>query len=354
MDMNSVFDGLDSQPWASYDAPEIPTILRDVTSPDERASREAVYELASHIYNSQTVFPSAPPAVPFIARLAAARIQTEILLDLLGSMAASESDDEDEGVPPRGVKDALAAQLAVLLPLLTHPTPRTRQLAVWAVAQSRAPEKALPALLARWQVETAARIRGDLLFGITLLDPTRATELIPGALATQEPLPVRASAVLAGLDAGLPWSIEMATVMVSSLPVDEQIGETAWMVQPLNEVVQRLNLRGEVDEAVDLVAHALKMHSQADTEAHKEAFAAAEALGDASSAARVPLLPILLPLLDNPGDNKHLIAIFDAWSRFYDYDRVTPHLTHLAMQPHDDLANLARRALEGLEDRRPA
>ncbi|MGW6145312.1 hypothetical protein ACWFRM_38165 [Streptomyces sp. NPDC055144] len=101
--------------------------------------------------------------------------------------------------------------------------------------------------------------------------------------------------MLAGLDAGLPWSVEMAAVVVSSLPVDEQIGETAWMVQPLNEVVERLNLRGEVDEAVDLVAHALKMHSQADTEAHKEAFTAAEALGDASSAARVPRLPVTWP-----------------------------------------------------------
>jgi hypothetical protein len=68
----------------------------------------------------------------------------------------------------------------------------------------------------------------------------------------------------------------------------------------------------------------------------------------------VPLLPVLLPLLDNPGDNKHLIAIFDAWCRFYGYDRVTPHLAHLATQPHDDLANLARRALQGLQDRRPA
>ncbi|MFD0035482.1 hypothetical protein ACFVJK_46360 [Streptomyces sp. NPDC127172] len=339
MEMNSVFDGLDSQPWAAYDATEIPSILREVTSPDERASREAMYELASHIYNSQTVFPSAPPAVPFIARLAAAGIQTEILLDLLGSMAATESDDEDDGVPPTGVRDAVAAQLRILLPLLAHQDLSVRELAVWAVAQSRATEMALPALLARWRVETAPRMRGDLLFGITLLEPALATELIPDALEAQEPVPVRVSAVLAGLDAGLPWSGEMATAIIDSLPVDQRIGDTAWMMQPFNEVVERLNLRGEVDEAVDLVARALRVHSQADTDAHKEAFAAAEALGDASSIARVSLLPVLLPLLDNLEDSKHLIAILDAWCRFHDYDAVTPHLTHFAAQPQGDLAN---------------
>jgi uncharacterized protein YigA (DUF484 family) len=146
----------------------------------------------------------------------------------------------------------------------------------------------------------------------------------------------------------------MATAVIDSLPMDERIGETAWMMQPLNELVERLNVREEITQAVDLVADALRVHNHAGTEAHEEVFAAAEALGDASSIARVPLLPVLLPLLDYPEDSKHLIAILDAWSRFYGYDSVTPHLTHLAAQPQGDMANLAQRALHSIKARRPA
>ncbi|MFB7225568.1 hypothetical protein [Streptomyces sp. NPDC056227] len=301
--------------------------------------------MANQIFNSETVFPAAPVAIPFLARLAAAGVQSEFLLNLLGSMARSNSE---VGVPPGAARYALAAQLPTLLPLLTHGDPVVREWAVWAVAQGRAPKAALSALLSCWQVETDPSIRGDLLFGIALLEPSQGRDLAASVLRVEEPAQVRISAVAAGLDTGLAWSDEMTAAMIASLPANQMIGQTPWMMEPLVEVAERLIRKRALSDAINLVVSALRIHSEPGSDAHMEAFNAAESLGDSSRDARAPLLPALLPLLDNPEDVDDLLLILEAWRN--DDDGVTPGLVHLAAHAHEDLADQARRALHSLRD----
>lgn len=89
-----MFKNLDSVPWrdlthAYGSAKDVPDYIRALTSPDEKAASEALFELNGNIWHQGSVYDASLHAVPFLieaVRHARPKTQAEIL-DLLGRLA---------------------------------------------------------------------------------------------------------------------------------------------------------------------------------------------------------------------------------------------------------------------------
>ncbi|MFF8531703.1 hypothetical protein ACF07B_06870 [Streptomyces sp. NPDC015532] len=217
------FEGLDLVPWARYDGENIPTALRAMTSKDAERADEAVDELGGSLLDQEDGHPATVHTVPFMARLAAADVRTSALLYLLG-LIADTGDKADTS--SRRTRDAVTAQLPLLLPLLGHEDPEVRRLAIWAVAHCRAPGRSWAEVSARWAVESEPAVRSDLLFGAALIDPLAARTIVLDALTAGQPDQVRIAALVVSLDVGLAWTSQTTDTAVSLLPASELIGET--------------------------------------------------------------------------------------------------------------------------------
>lgn len=104
-----VLAGLTDIPWASLrhaygPAGDVPGILRAILDGDQKTAKEAASELFGNIWHQGTVYQATAPAVPFLARLAAAGCRTATLAGLLGCIA--ESTDES-GIEPGSARAAV-------------------------------------------------------------------------------------------------------------------------------------------------------------------------------------------------------------------------------------------------------
>ena len=120
-----VLDGLTDTPWGDLShaygpAADVPGLLRAVASGDAMAARDAVRELFGNIWHQGTVYQATLPAVPFLARMAAAGIVAGGLLQLLGCIA--ESTDDATGGDARA---AVASEAGRLIPCCVMPTPKS-------------------------------------------------------------------------------------------------------------------------------------------------------------------------------------------------------------------------------------
>ncbi|WP_406109867.1 hypothetical protein [Kitasatospora purpeofusca] len=263
MELAHPLDGLDSLSWSSHShaygsAEDLPDLLRALAGTDADAAREALSELYGSVLHQGTVYDASTVVVPFLAGLAAAGHRTEDVLLLLGGMAASE---DEHGVEPGAVRAAVAGRLPLLLPLLDAAEAGVRRAAVWTVSHTRAPV-ALSALRARWDEESEAAVRAEVLSGIARIDPAAGAALAATALDPSRPAGVRLAAVFAHLDAGAPWSGELTIALLSLLPADPlhpvfDLDRT----EPLADVVEALLERGRPAErgaAFALVEAALR------------------------------------------------------------------------------------------------
>ncbi|MER5812774.1 HEAT repeat domain-containing protein [Streptomyces sp. NPDC002033] len=222
MDLAHPLDGLDDRPWLSSShaygsAEDVPGLLRALTGTDADAAGEALSELYGCVLHQGTVYAASAEAAPFLARIAAAGHHTSDVLGLLGGMAESE---DEYGTAPGAVREAVAEQLPLLLPLLRAPEPAVRRTAAWALSHTRAAETVLPALRARWTREAEPGARAEVLAGLARLDPQGASAAAAGVLEPSQPAEVRLAAVFARLDAGAPWTGAVHTTMLSLLPAD--------------------------------------------------------------------------------------------------------------------------------------
>lgn len=175
---------LDDVPWAELrhcygPATEVPSQLRDLTSPDEATRAKAWYRTESNLYHQGNVYEATPHAVPFLLHLLAdeATPGRKKLLWYLTVLVTGEDDSQwfpdgfdtarIEGWPVEtATYEAVGAGVpAVVVPLLDHDDPETA---------------ALAAMLAAWFPAHAPLVLPALrrLCARPLPRPQRATALI--------------------------------------------------------------------------------------------------------------------------------------------------------------------------------
>ncbi|MFD0006073.1 hypothetical protein ACFVJ4_27105 [Streptomyces sp. NPDC127178] len=340
MDHADALAGLDDRPWATLQhaygsAEDVPAVLRALTAGDSEVAGQALHELYGNIWHQGTVYEATVEVVPFLARLAAGGCRSADVLVLLGSIA--ESEDEHE-VARGACRAAVAAQLPLLLPLLDDGDAQVRQATAWMAGHTDTRDETWPALQRRWAVEGEPAVRAELLAAMTRLDPGASADTATAALEPTGPAELRLAAVLACLDAGLPWTATCHDTLLSILPADDLVAERFDENQrePLQTVVDAL-LRRDTDEereaAFGLLAAALALP---EPEIRAEAVWAADHACMISRAAPGRLLPRLLPLLDDPSSTPRVLSLL---GKITGVPSVTAHDAHAALT--DALARLA-------------
>ncbi|MFC8080106.1 hypothetical protein ACFUN8_31780 [Streptomyces sp. NPDC057307] len=368
MDLAQIFADLDAQPWAEREhaygsADDVPDQLRALASDDAEEAEEALYELYGNIVHQGSVYEATAHAVPYPARLAAAGVRPADMLLLLGFIAESEDERSDTSGACRA---AVTAQLPLILPLIESADTSVRQAAVWAAARTGAVEQVLPVLRRCWEGELDPMVRAEVLAGSVWLDPAGAREFetaVLGASRTDgdadadsggdadgaaggdaEAAPVRLAALLACVDAELPWTAVHHDALISLLPLEPLVEGRFDMEQnePLRYVVEGLLDRDtdEAREAAFSVIEAGLRHPDADARA--EAVAAAEHACDVSRAAPVRLAGPLAALLGDPSSADPALSVVTQLGEYA--APAVPALTALATEG----GKLADRALAAL------
>ncbi|MEV0777394.1 hypothetical protein [Streptomyces sp. NPDC050428] len=317
MDLAQIFADLDAQPWAEREhaygsAEDVPDQLRALASDDAETAEEALYELYGNIIHQGSVYEATAHAVPYPARLAAAGIRPADMLLLLGSIA--ESDDE-RSATPSACRAAVTAQLPLILPLIESADASVRQAAVWAAARTGAAEQVLGPLRRCWDGELDPQVRAEVLAGVVRLDPAGAgefeTAVLGGAKEDGEAAPVRLAALLACVDAGLPWTGVHHDALISLLPAESLVAGRYDLEQnePVRYVVEELLDRATDDarEAAFTLIDAGLRHPDAD--ARRETVSAAEHACEVSRSAPARLAGPLAALLGDPSSASAALSV---------------------------------------------
>ncbi|MFD5892811.1 hypothetical protein [Streptomyces sp. NPDC060366] len=334
MDLAQIFVDLDTQPWAEWEhaygsADDVPGQLRALASDDAEEAEEALYELYGNIIHQGSVYEATAYAVPYPARLAAAGIRPADMLMLLGCIAESEDERSDT---PGVCRVAVTAQLPLILPLIEATDTAVRQAAVWAAARTGAAEQVLPALRRCWESELDPLVRVEVLAGTAWLDPAGAEEFEKAVLGETsagagdgahdaghgvEAAPVRLAALLACVDADLPWTPVHHGALISLLPAGPLVAGRfdQEQTEPFRYVVEGLLERDtdEAREAAFTLIEAGLRHPDAD--ARGEAVAAAEHACQVSRAATGRLAGPLTVLLDDPSSAGAALSVVDQLGR---------------------------------------
>lgn len=103
----------------------------------------------------------------------------------------------------------------------------------------------LPVLRRRWAQETDPLVRAELLGAMAHLDPAGSAAEATEAMGADEPGEVRIAALLAGVDAGRPWTPAHHDAMLALLPADGFVASRLDQErnEPLQYVVESLLLR---------------------------------------------------------------------------------------------------------------
>ncbi|MFE1960586.1 hypothetical protein [Streptomyces sp. NPDC059479] len=316
MDLVQVFTDLDAQPWAELEhaygsAEDVPALLRGLASEDEEEVSSALGELYGSIFHQGSVYEATARAVPYLAGLAAAGVQSLELLLLLGEIA--ESGDERDGEAAGGCRAAVIAQLPLILPFVEADDARLRQAAVWAAARTGAAEPVLPALRRCGEHEEDTLVRAELLAATALLDPTGAAPAVTAGLDAGEPAELRIAAVLGCLDAELPWTSAHHEAVLSLLPLDALVADRfdQERMEPFRYIVNTLLERetaADREAALSLLDAVLR---SPDAEARAEALWAAEEACDYSREAAARLAAPLIRLLEDPSSARPALTVVD-------------------------------------------
>ncbi|MEU6017120.1 hypothetical protein ABZ826_24625 [Streptomyces sp. NPDC047515] len=256
MELALFFADVDAQPWAELQhaygsAADVPDCLRALAGDDGEAASEAVSELYGSILHQGSVYEATARAVPYLARLAGAGHRTEDLLALLGAIA--ESGDVRGDTDEAACRAAVIGQLPLILLAVDAEEARTRQAAVWAAAMTGAAGQVLPVLRRRRKAETDPLVRAEILGAMAHLDPAGTAAGATEAMGAAGPAEVRIAALLACVDAALPWGSAHHEAMLSLLPANGLVEGRLDLTrnEPLQYVVEALLLR---DTDADRVA----------------------------------------------------------------------------------------------------
>ncbi|WP_405683434.1 hypothetical protein [Streptomyces sp. NBC_00057] len=305
MELALFFADVDAQPWAELQhaygsAADVPDCLRALAGDDEHAASEAISELYGSILHQGSVYEATARAVPYMAQLAGAGYRTEDLLVLLGGIAEGGADHGD--TDDAACRSAVVGQLPLILASVDAEESGLRRAAVWAAAMTGAADRVLPVLRRRRKQETDPLVRAELLGAMAHLDPAGTAAAATEAMGTDEPGEVRIAALLACVDAGLPWTSAHHEAMLSLLPADELVQDRLDLErnEPLQYVVEELLLRDtdkDREAAYNLLDAALR---SAVPEARTEALWAAETACQLSRSAPERLVAPMEALVADP------------------------------------------------------
>ncbi|MEH1168970.1 HEAT repeat domain-containing protein [Micromonospora sp. CPCC 205539] len=186
-------------------------LLQLASSPDADAAKSALSELYGSIFHQGSVYPATVAAVPFLAELARATPHGQAdLVWMLGQLADRQHAYGDD-FPD--VRSAVAAQLPVLLALLTDGDPEVREAAAYAVAQAGT---AAEPLWHRWRAETVERVQASLALALGMIDAAAAGPVLTERVLNSTPR-FRVAAAVALLRAGVPWPTGTAAAVVAAI-----------------------------------------------------------------------------------------------------------------------------------------
>jgi hypothetical protein len=311
-----VLVGVDAVPWATLDhcfgaSDDIPDLLREAAA----GSEEALEELGSYMVHQGTLYEATPYLVRFLARIAACGAATvEItvgILDLLGFVAGSDTEGQERDVRGR-TRASLAGEITMLVPLLAASSSEVRDAAAWALPQSLAADRLVPALRARWDREPSPQVAASVLRGLSFLDPGGTVALAADAL-TSEDSAVRLVAAWAFVTAGVPWSGELregALAWMADGALTEGFRWGSWSEHPFSDLAGELAERGSPAAAAELVSGALTRPAAPGT--REVALLAASHLADISRSAAAGLIAPLISVVasDDPEASESAIVQF--------------------------------------------
>lgn len=254
-----VLAGADAVPWAALDhcfgrSDDIPDLLRQTAA----GSAEALETLGEYMVHQGTLYEATPYLTGFLARIAASGVAADGILDLLGVTASCDGDGQNPGVRGKA-RAALAAEIAVLAPLLADPADEVRDAAAWALPQSLAADRLVPLLRERWDQETSPVIAASVLRGLSFLDPAGTVRLAAAALDSHDST-VRLIAAQACAEGGMPWSGDLAEAALAWTTDGTLMKEfiwSAWSGHPFSDLLGALAARGDPAAAAGLASAAL-------------------------------------------------------------------------------------------------
>ncbi|MBO1417599.1 HEAT repeat domain-containing protein [Streptomyces sp. FH025] len=351
MDLADVFAGLDAHPWASVPhaygpAEDLPDLLRALAEGDDEEAEEALSDLYGAILHQGTVYAASVDAVPYLAGIAAAGRRTVEVLCLLGGLA--ESEDEWK-VPVGAVRDAVAAQLPLILPRLADEDESVRLLAAWTVGHAGVAH-ALPVLRSRWATEKDVDVRAQLLTAMGRLSLSAVLDDATALIAPDTPAPLRLAALLISLRAEEPWTAAHHAAALGLLPTGDLTVDPygPHAREPLHAIVDGLLLLDSEDGregAFALLEAALR---DPRPEVRNEALPVADHACCVSRSAPRRLLPAIAALAAEPWAATLLAKLGPLAAE------AAPVLAELAAQPDDEAADRALAALLRVEPRQAA
>ncbi|MET8697950.1 HEAT repeat domain-containing protein [Kitasatospora sp. NPDC004723] len=352
MDLATALAGLDDHPWARVTdaygpADGLPELLRTLAGTDDEAAEGALSELYSCLLHQGTVYPASAAAAPYLARIAAAGIRPVDVLRLLGGMAGSE---DECGIGEGVVRDAVASQLPLLLPLLADPDPAVRPAAAWAVGHTRRSGSVTMALRDRWTVETDPGVRAELLVALGRSDLAAASAEADALLGDDTPARVRLAALLVHLEIEERWTTVHHRAVLRLLPAGEHGVDRYGPHRraPLDTIVDNLLQRDtdrDREAALTLLEAALRDPRPG---VRDEALRAAGHACRLSRSAPARLLPTVTELAAHP-EAQDLLGLLGTLAA-----DAAPLLAELAAEPDDEAADRALAALVRVDPRRAA
>lgn len=168
---------------------------------DLGVAQEILDDLWASICHQGSVYSATVAAVPFLAEIAAAGIETAQVLYLLGSIAEAADPSEVGSADP--VRAAVAGCFEMLAPLLEEPEPDVREALIFVFAHSGPVERVRPVLLEIWEFETDPVMRAEVLHALIHVDPALAADLAEEVLSGDtDEAPLQVSAAYAWIRDG--------------------------------------------------------------------------------------------------------------------------------------------------------
>ncbi|WP_143765334.1 hypothetical protein [Catenulispora acidiphila] len=284
----------------------MPELLRALVSGDEEQAAEAVYELYGTIWHQGSVYPATIPAVPFLVRIAvsgAAGAQTPELLGLLADIASSS---DPRGVEDRdAVRSAVGAHTETIAGLLEHPDAPTRAAALFVLVHASSPSRIRPLILQRWDAETEALPRAEVLRAMMRVDSETAAVLAGGVLSAGASGDLPGDAVLR-LSAALAW-------IRAGRAMDERVRDAALNGEGelFDQFITALAEHQGTHSAIELLAEALDRSHEAPIEVAEQYVSTARFLIVNYRSAPALLAEPLARLLDRPDLARRVIAVLE-------------------------------------------
>ena len=323
MTEHSALAGLDDIDWSALShaygsAEDVPELLRrlaaagseahsDDSAEDDEAANEAeevIGDLWATICHQGSVYTATIAAVPFLAGMAAAGIETTAVLYLLGSIA--------EAVDPREVGDATLVRAAVaacfdlLVPHLESPAVDIRAAVIFVLAHSGPTARVRPLLVALWNTEADSGMRAHMLHAFMRIDSGLAADLADEVLDSTSKddasdASLRVSAAYTWIHAGRALNERVLTAALTPVPEDGP-NLSCWCVggQLLDLIVSEVTEYHGMRAAADFLARALAEAQGSPDAVAVQRLVAARNLVLTYRGAAVSLIEPIMGFLGNP------------------------------------------------------